>query len=478
MNFSRLFRTALECMESEDELHLAFLLGHTLDSNEFLRNRRTRFSSVIMNAVVFFYKTFRCVSLRGLCKKKKSQYVVFISSLNQLRALETTIEAIEKEGHSYSIVYLSHGLPNTLRSKHNFEAFSCNVIQLVLILALFCLKSPALYFRLRKQDNYKQLAKYFGEFCSAYLYLPSFLAILSEKRPNYVLVSNDHSVSNRCFIRAARNLNIRTVFMQHGSGGGVLPPLEFDFAFLNGHTSLKKYVRSNESSHKFNRAYKISNTTVFLSGIKKRQFQSKIDNNKFLVGVAINPFDNIDLVCDFVKCIAKKDIDVVIRAHPSQEKSDFDRIYREAENESNISLSNFYSESSRDFISRISILVAGRSSILEEMALSGKPPYFFDFNRGDTEIDLYGHIEGGIAREFPKDYAIISADGIVSLGCNADENTANIKNMSETFLSEWHHREGELVVKTLLAIDRGNISKIYKNEVSCFGFKAVYGLFS
>lgn len=476
MNILNNFFESINILKEEDELHLAFKYGYTVHENEFLKSRPTRFSGVFLNALLFIYISARSICLKYRSKNNFVKYYIFAGSVNQLRSLEPTIEELEKRELKYEVVYASSMSSYDLHEKEFFRRFSCGLEEFLVTLSLFVLRFFSLLLKLRQRPNYKDIKKYYSRFCCVYLYVSSFLSSLSKISPEYVLVANDHSVQNRCLIRAAKHLGIKTVFMQHGSGGGLLPPLEFDYAFLNGIKSLEKYSKCAEIKTVTQRNYRTDTTCVFLSGIKKRRKSCSVKRKEFVIGLAINPFDDIELVLSFIKTVCRKGISIVVRAHPAQLKSDLINLQDAIREFPNISVSDFESESTPDFISRIRILIAGKSSIHIEAGLSGRRSYFFNFSKGNSAKDLYGHIAGGVASIFPENYENMSVEEFMRLDSFSESIDRNLVQFSETHTSKWQEREGELVVETLISLEKGNLSHIYNRIESFDEFKHIYRL--
>lgn len=100
----------------------------------------------------------------------------------------------------------------------------------------------------------RTLSLEFVSYSETYLYLRYFFNIRKRSCPRLVLMSNDHSVENRCLINICNQLKIKTTFLQYGSGSGstYLPPLSFDYSFLDGLVFLERYAicdrKQSESS--------------------------------------------------------------------------------------------------------------------------------------------------------------------------------------------------------------------------------------
>lgn len=62
-------------------------------------------------------------------------------------------------------------------------------------------------------------------------------------KPKAMVFSNDHTTLPRAFLKAAQDEGIKTIYLQHASVSKKIPfpPLEFDYALLEGHDALEKY---------------------------------------------------------------------------------------------------------------------------------------------------------------------------------------------------------------------------------------------
>ena len=94
----------------------------------------------------------------------------------------------------------------------------------------------------------------FANYWQSYgLFVASCLAL--RERPGLILLTNDHSALQRPIAFAARFMGVPTAFIPHAGVMKGLPPLCFNFAFLDGLHAVRQYAR-----------YGASNTTVLLAG--------------------------------------------------------------------------------------------------------------------------------------------------------------------------------------------------------------------
>jgi hypothetical protein len=476
MKARSVIKKALHGFKIEDEIHLAFQYGYTIDKNHFLRNRPTRFRSIFLNCILFLARIFRRVSIKELNNLEEVEFFVYVGSVNQFRSLQSTIQSLDNHSLRYSVVYVSFLSSKVSLKERGFEPLRFRIIDVLSSSFLFFVRVKDLYLSLKNLHNFSQVKKFFDKFCMSYFYLPRFLYILSKKNPRYVITSNDHCVDNRCLMLAARLLNVKTIFMQHGSGSTMLPPLEFDFAFLDGEKSVKKYIECNKIERITKKNYITCNVTIFLSGVKKKCSIVNSTSDQFTIGVAINPFDNIRYVIDLIEYLISINFHVSVRAHPAQVKDDLEILAVLSEKRDRLCISEFNFQSTGEFLSDINFLIANKSGIHTEAAVSGRATYYFEFGKSEMSKDMYGHLEGGLVKEFPINYTQLTALEIRAFS-DIDENTrSNIKKFSESFSSKWQGREGDLVVETLTRYGRESLSDIYSIDKNSLGFKSIYRL--
>nr|MDA3831820.1 hypothetical protein [Spirochaetales bacterium] len=89
-----------------------------------------------------------------------------------------------------------------------------------------------------------------------YYYLSCFW--LKKYKPRLVVFANDHSFHPRTFRAASLDVNVKTLYIQHASVTANFPPLDFDYACLDGKDSLEQYRQAGSIQ-----------STVFLIGMAK-----------------------------------------------------------------------------------------------------------------------------------------------------------------------------------------------------------------
>jgi hypothetical protein len=478
MKFIDLLIESKKLLDIEDEIYLSYQLGHTLSENEYLRENVQLKEGLFWRIGVFLKQVLSSISPFGKNLEEVNVYI-FVSTLNQLRSIQSTIESIKLAG-VLNKVSLGVG-ENFVKSIHyveqdNLQHLKFRVRDACICMLLFVNRAWILYSSLKAMRNEVGISKYFNEFCLAYLYLPGFLNLLSQLKPEFVIVANDHSTAQRCLRLAAERLKIKTVFMQHGAGTAMLPPLQFDFAFLDGQSSLENYLNiSRNSSSKLGRNLS-QDTCVFLSGSKKflSAFRSSSLHSKSLcVGLAVNPFDRLEEVFRFIDFLLEQGINVVVRCHPAQPIADVELIGKKVSASLLLDISSYRNEPLDVFLGRISFLVAGKSSIHLEALLASKMSYYMEFGESSLSIDKLEHLKGGFVKHFPKNYLQLSLSELNKMREYSPTTREGMRYFSETFSTNWQGLEGELVLKTLMNESEHGLGQLYSREDSTY-FSAVY----
>ena len=268
--------------------------------------------------------------------------------------------------------------------------------------------SPIVFFKYLKYSGYlkKAYANEFMYFCRAYGYYIEAKKILKQLEAKFLIVANDHTYSRRAFFRAAQSLNIKTAYVQHASISENFPPLEYDYAFLDGQESLDKYMAND----------KLCLSKVFLTGsprfdiikeIKKNENEN--NNSKIRLGIAINMVDTLEKIQYLIDNIQKatNNIQITFRPHPAMDKYFW----------SNFAINNncIYSaskvENPFDFISNNDIFIAGETSFHLDVALTGKTSYYYNFSNEDS-LDHYGYLKNGLIKELSGNFTELNDTSI------------------------------------------------------------------
>lgn len=201
-----------------------------------------------------------------------------------------------------------------------------------------------------------------------------------------LIVSNDHFPIVRAFILQAREHGIKTAYTQHASVSNFFPPLVFDYSFLDGEESYQKYRSISKIEGK-----------VFLVGSPRFDVISQLKRQySDLIGVAFNRLDDNKKIVSLIKKLKENGFqNIVVRPHPQQDKNNPDwSMFTDIGCE----VSHPLQENPFMFISRLSFLVAGTSSIHLEAALLRIPSVIYNMqtNIGNLDLDYYGYAKMGL----------------------------------------------------------------------------------
>lgn len=399
---------------------------------------------------------------------EKAKYFVYACTGNQMKSLIGFVEALSEKGESCQFVS-----QDKLIAEHAIEEHCVPYAKTVSDVAVSQVVAVLGFLRLNRGLSYlpdKIRDGQYSNFLSAYVYLAVFLRILREVRPEYVVVSNDHSPGPRCLVAAAHYLGIKTVYMQHASVCNIFPALRFNYAFLDGEKSLRVYEECENNSPADIKLY--PKPVIFLSGQKKKLYIEK-NNLRKKIGIAINMLDSINNVVDVINKLTKNGFSILLRWHPNQSLDDIAKINTVFENNSKVGLSNPKSQDVSAFLGESSSLIAGNSSIHLEAAIMGVKTIYYEMAPSERP-DYYGYVREGIS-VFAETIDDIFAFIYKNECANLEERYSAIKRYSETYGTIWHGREGELVAETLQRISiRKELLPIYKSKLESNVFGAVY----
>ncbi len=265
----------------------------------------------------------------------------------------------------------------------SFNSFRCRIMSL----PFFCFAIRDLF----KATPYQRtiMSYYFDEYWNSYGYYVLCRLYLRTYEPKAIMVSNDHSLLIRTIVLAARDARVPSIFMQHAAVSNILPPLIFDYAFLDGRNSLKQCLENGDTS-----------TEIFVAGIPKMDFTANWNRTREeigVVGVATNPLDDLLEVKEL--CLRLKshypDKDLILRPH--QAFRQHNESLKQFCCDSSIEFSDPYEETANDFLTRLDILVSGQSTIHLEATLLNILSLYFPY--GGKRGDHYGFLEAKLIRE-------------------------------------------------------------------------------
>src|SRR5690606_16980309 len=226
--------------------------------------------------------------------------------------------------------------------------------------------------------------RYFDLFFKANGSFNESLRLLRRYKPKGIIFSNDQEIIPRAILSAAKELNIKTFYVQHASVSKYFPPLGFDYALLEGEDAKQKYLEIGKTR-----------TKIELIGMPKfDEFAQFVNINTKVraVGIAYNSMDDLLIVESIFRQLKNNfpDLEFKVRPHPSDKRrSPFNRN----------DISNPREESSFDFLKKIDALIAADSSIHLEAVLLNVYSLSYSFNKEETK-DYYGFILNGLIEHY------------------------------------------------------------------------------
>jgi hypothetical protein len=317
------------------------------------------------------------------------------------------------------------------------------------------LYSPIVFYKYLKSSGFQKevYCTKFATLCVTYGYYIEATKFLQKIKPEFVIVANDHSSPQRSCFRAAQNLGITTIYIQHASVTENFPPLEFDYAFLDGQESLDKYKANG----------KACKSTVFLSGnprfdiIKTLTANDEKTDNIFRTGIAIGAKDNLDkvndLICNLYKIIDS--IEVSVRPHPAMK---VDSLLDKKMGKYPIKLSNSKKENPFVFINKNDVFISGESSFHLDVALSGKKSYYYNFS-DHPALDWYGYLKSGLIEDIT-DCSEMQLKEKISANKNID--TSLISFYVSNYNTAYWGRCAELISSTLSQLAQSEIPDFWE----------------
>lgn len=314
-------------------------------------------TGIMLHVGGFTRNLFRKINFKDWAKEKSihgSYTLFFTDTLNQRSSLKPVADKID-----HVVLIGNKGdIPFTL------TLFKAYVYSLPFLGKVVCE-----YFRASGQ--LKTSFKYiFDKYWLTYgLYIAARLW-LRKIQPRVVVFGSDHAVEQRVIRKAAREENIKTVYIQHASVTDEFPVLEFDYALLQGMDTLKTYDKIGESK-----------TIVYLVGNPKLDgYQQNINrkNTVDTLGICTNKLDPIRRVEELIIKIKAyfPEMHVILRPHPGDAKA---QEWQQLAKKYALEFSNSKTEDSFHYLSRIDCIIAGNSNIHLEAVLLNVYPLFFDF---------------------------------------------------------------------------------------------------
>lgn len=429
-----LVRHVLAALKLQTEVGLNYLLGRFPNRYEEKMAWAPALPLVGHAVYAVGWAIKRCCGVRR-ASVRRSDYLIYVGSVNQGESLISTITALRKRGCVCTVLARSDSLIQTKTTKIVFPlvAVLAGAIAMLNRLPQVARDVSAISNSLYKRRLYTFLLTYFW---AAY-----FCWAICRSRPRGILMSNDHSLPNRCLLYSAKVLGVKTFYLQHASVSEAFPPLEFDVAFLDGRVAAETYGKCGAPLS----ARSLTPCKVFLTGNKKGV--SKVATGNSCAGLAVNILDQPCSVLNAATAILALGLKVKVRLHPAMGeawRSEFANLVRDKHN---INLCP-NGEALQDFLVGLSCLVAGSSSIHLEAALAGVMPIYYEMGEYD-DADYYGYVRNGLSRLASNQEELVALVAMAATG-EARVELESVRAYSHTFHTRWEGREGELVARLMM----------------------------
>ena len=476
MSLFKYVNLAHRALAIEDELELSYLFGKKLADIRYMKLREPRLKGVFLRTIFILVKNMKKVSL---VKEKPYQcgMLFYADSLNQFDSMVSTMEEVQNLDFSCCLLYENFGLRGRLPSLA--RRVRINLIDFLSFFLILVPRGWVLFHRLKSEHRRKELRYYFHYFLEVHLYIPFFIRYLSECQPNLVIVANDHTGPCRSLRLACQILDVKIAYMQHASVSPLFPPLEYDFALLDGRVAYQTYCRCYDAAEASTRVtLNAAKCKVFLTGQKKpvRISTGSIDAelapmNCF--GLAVNALDELPFVLSCLKLFEGEGWYCVIRTHPGQSQEFIKGLTTFIADKPCFSWSDPAVEVISEFLSRTNVLIAGNSSIHLEAALHGNPCIYYEMSTTVLLPDYYGYVANGLVQHVNSESELVASMAALSRQ-NRDGRARALKCYSETYLTKHQGNEGRLNAEVFARVLSGrDLTDLMSREASD-AYEAVY----
>lgn len=245
---------------------------------------------------------------------------------------------------------------------------------------------PSLMRTYRKSDGQtkKLIKKFFTRLWITYGYYQLAEEYLKHYRVKVLVLSSDQGEFHRCLLMNAKELGVKSIYVQHASVAKGFPKLISSYSFLDGQESLEKYLFAGTPEGK-----------VFLSGgvrfdpiFQKRQ--AKRTEVVHTIGIAINMLDDFEKAKELCEGLLAHGYHLILRPHPRYGTLDTNWLSSKS-----ISFSDPKAESSFDFIDKVDLMVSNESSIHLDAAMMRCPTIIYNFSVNPV-LDYYSYIKKGL----------------------------------------------------------------------------------
>ena len=187
--------------------------------------------------------------------------------------------------------------------------------------------------------------------------------------------------------------------------------------------------------------------------VQKKHIKRLEKSQSTLIGVAFNVLDDAEVGIELINALQDEGQGVRLRWHPGQATSDIKQYRAAFASSQRVSLSDPKKESISDFMGNIGWLIAGNSSIHLEAAIAGVMPIYYELSP-PNHSDYYGYVKHGLTQKATSVPEVLKI--IEETQDNHTPNAEAVRYYSDTYLTEWDGREGELVSECLKALALGD----------------------
>lgn len=436
------YRDLKTVLAGESELWLAYLHGQQLDNLPHIVKKKPRYRGFVLQVAKYGATLLRDLRLKQRPElKHPAKFFVFTGSANQMGALNQTIDSL-KQRTEIVLAIGNRKFLNKNDPTERYIPFSLNIVDVLHSAILLATRGFGLHKALKAKHSVS-IDWHFATFCSVYTYLVYFYRVLRQAKPEFVITSNDHNVSNRCMLAVAHHLGIKTVYLQHASVSPLFPALRMNYAFLDGQCALDTYQQCEPNQPNTHRNVPLPE--VILSG-QKKQIKRLEKSQSITIGVALNALDDADAGIEFIKALQDEGLRVRLRWHPTQTIDEIGQYRLAFASSERVSLSDPINESISDFMAKIGWLIAGNSSIHLEAAIAGVMPIYYELSR-PVYSDYYGYVKHGLAHPAAAMTEVLEL--IEKTRHCHTSNAEAVRYYSATYLTEWDGKEGALVAECL-----------------------------
>lgn len=247
-----------------------------------------------------------------------------------------------------------------------------------------------IYRYFRSAPEYRQAYHYvFDTYWLAYGYYILMRWLLYNYQPTVLVLANDHMMWTRALIQAAAAEKIKTIYIQHASVTERFPPLNTDYAFLEGIDAAEKYAVCGKSE-----------TKVYLVGLPRfDKYYCLINKQNTLrsIGVCVGIADVESNTISLIEVLTRElpDLSYVLRPHPGDSRI---QRWNALASKYEWLFSDSREEDAFQFLSKLDAALAGDSNILLEAALMNVLPIYYDFSK--KRKDWYGFYKNGLVEYF------------------------------------------------------------------------------